>query len=402
MNCGRLPMAIARPLVLGVIVTFAPLAQPSPAPNEGRSAQGTGGWAVHSHPCPGGNRTDALHVDDDGTLWVGCGTNGTGYGLFVSADDGESWAAASVTPASKFSQYRVSSISRGHDGALYVAGTSSISGNREMVLRVDTSIAPSPVTVVLNGVNQVGRTFHVGTYRELDDGRAIAEDLNGTNLLYRPNPSIGASANLWTGVQGAHQILSLEANDAGTVFFAGGSRINEPPRMFLPPDDPDAEPWEFETFAIPTATNWDGEIWGVAETDASVVAVGVDQDTATGKIFVSGTNPYVPGDYLELDIPDYLDPGPGIGTWARGVCANAATLVVVGERQPLTSSSGFVLISYDGGASFIDITPADVSGSVSKCHLDETRVVVAGAAGFVGIRATGDGIFRNGFEPGGN
>lgn len=402
MQLGRSPMAIARPLVLGAIVAFAPHAYPSATPGEARSARGTAGWTVTSHPCPGGNRTDALHVDDDGTLWVGCGSNGTGYGLFVSSDDGESWAAASVTPASKFTLYRVSSISRGHDGALYVAGASSISGNREMVLRVDTATLPSPVTVVLNGVNQVGRTFHVGTYRELDDGKAIAEDLNGTHLLYRPDPAIGAGANLWTRVEGAHQILSLETDGQGENFFGGGSRINEPPRLFLPPTDIQAAPWEFETFAIPTATNWVGEIWGVAEGSAGIVAVGVDQDTDTGKIFLSSTDPYAADDYIELDLPDLLDPGPGIGTWARGVCAKDDTIVVVGERQPLTSSSGFVVISLDGGASFVDITPANVTGSVSKCHLDKTRVIVTGATGFIGIRAVGDGIFRNGFEQGGN
>lgn len=401
MNAGRSLMAVARPLVLGAIAVVVSLALPSGAAAVARSAQGAAGWTLHSHPCPGGNRTDALHVDDDGTMWIGCGTNATGYGLFVSADDGESWSAANVTPVSKFAQYRVSSISRGHDGALYVAGASSISGNREMVLRVDTAMVPAPVTSTLVGVNQVGRSFHVGTYRELSDGRAIAEDLNGFGLLYRPGPGVGSSASAWTNASSSHQILAMEvaSHDA---FFAGGSRINEPPRVFLPPDTPGDEPWAFETFAIPTATNFDGEIWGVAETDASVVAVGVDQDTATGKVFVSGTNPYLPADYVELDIPDYLDPGPGTGTWARGVCAYESIIVVVGERQPLSSSSGFILVSFDGGASFADITPAGVSGSVSKCHIDEERVVVAGAAGFVGIRPIGDTIFSNGFQNGGN
>lgn len=392
--------AFARYLVLGAVTAFAPLLHPSNAAAEAVSARGTDGWTIHGHPCPGGNRTDALHVDDDGTLWVGCGTNGSGYGLFVSGDDGESWAAASVTPASKFDLYRVSSISRGHDGALYVAGASSITGNREMVLRVDTDAAPSPVSVVLNGVNQVGRTFHVGTYRELDDGRAIAEDLNGTYLLYRPDPGVGAGANLWTRVEGAHQILTMVTGPQGETFLAGGSRINEPPRLFLPPNDPGAEPWEFESFAIPTATNWVGELWGVVEIGGGVVAVGVDQNTTTGKILLSGADPYVPGDYIEIDIPDILAPGPGMGTWARGVCANADTIVVVGERQPLTASSGFVVASYDSGASFMDITPANVSGSVSKCHLDKARVIVAGAAGFIGIRAMGEDIFRDGFEGG--
>ena len=38
-------------------------------------------WTRDPHPCVA-NRTDALHVDDDGTLWVGCGTGTRGEGLY--------------------------------------------------------------------------------------------------------------------------------------------------------------------------------------------------------------------------------------------------------------------------------------------------------------------------------
>jgi hypothetical protein len=362
-----------------------------------------------SHPCPGGNRTDALHLDDSGRLWVGCGTNAVGYGLFHS-DDGVAWAAAAVTPANVFDSYRVSSITTGHDGALYVAGASSTSGNRSMVHRVDTASMPFVVTPTLVGVNQVGRTFHVGGYRELADGRAIAEDLNGTSLLYRPEASTGTSAADWTRVEGAHQILDLQTDPGSVLMFAGGSRINEPPRLFLPPDDETSEPWEFDSFALPTATGWLGEIWGVATSGDRLFAVGVDQDADVGKIFVSGSDPYVAADYSERSVDDFLAPGPGIGTWARGVCASGDAVAVVGERQPLGSSTGFVLISHDRGQTFADITPAGVTASVGKCVLVEggglrggARPVlfVAGAAGFVGLYA-GDRIHADGFEAIGN
>ena len=369
---------------------------------------GASGWLIAEHPCPGGNRTDALHLDESGRLWAGCGTNATGYGLFHS-DDGVDWTAADVTPAGMFDAYRVSSISTGHDGAIYVAGASSISGNRTMVHRVDTSALPFAVTPTLVGVTQVGRTFHVGGYRELDDGRAIAEDLNGTYLLYRPDASTGTSASDWTRVEGAHQILDLQTDSDHRFFFGGGSRINEPPRLFLPPDDGAAEPWEFVSFALPTTTGWDGEIWGVASNDERVYAVGVDQDADVGKIYVSGTDPYVAADYVERSVDDFLAPGPGFGTWARGVCARNNTVVVVGERQPLGSATGFVLMSHDGGQTFADITPDGVGASVSKCLMGEfvangqtpVELVVAGAAGFVGLYA-GDRIHADGFEASNN
>src|SRR5690606_7139401 len=121
--------------------------------------------------------------DDDGTLWVGCGTNQVGYGLFHSADGGETWSEASVAPSEKLHQYRVSSISRGHDGALYVAGMNA--NNGDMVLRLDTSAAPFETTVALVAGNQVGQNFQTGTFRSLSDGRALAESLTGHGMLYR-------------------------------------------------------------------------------------------------------------------------------------------------------------------------------------------------------------------------
>ena len=357
------------------------------------------GWIISSHPCPGGNRTDALQMDDDGTLWVGCGTAAAGYGLFVSHDGGIHWAAANVTPPDIFTPYRVSSISRGHDGALYVAGISSTQGTSQMVLRVDTTSTPSPVTVVLSSVPQVGRQFHVGNYRELPTGEALADDLNGYSLLYRPNASTGASAANWTQIDMPNQILDMTLTQSRDRIIAGGSRNVEPPRVFLPPTNPVDDPWQFESFVLPTGTNWGGEIWGVAASDDRLYAVGEDQDSHIGRIFVSGPNPYNPATYQQLSMTDIINPGSGIWTWARGVCAYNDTVVVVGERQPLSSNTGLVLLSTDGGQSFTNVTPTGVSASVSKCALlDEAgSIVVAGAAGFVGI-LSGDRIFRNGFE----
>lgn len=368
---------------------------------ENPAIRGSDGWILSSHPCPGGNRTDALQMDDDGTLWVGCGTNAAGYGLFVSHDGGINWSAANVSPSNVFDTYRSTSISRGHDGALYVAGISSTQGTDQMVLRVDTSTSPSPVSITLSSVAQVGRAFHVGNYRELPTGEAIAEDLNGYSLLYRPTPTTGTSAADWTQVDGQYQILDMTLTQDREYIIAGGSRIVEPPRVFLPPMDPATQaPWEFETFALPTAFNWDGEIWGVASTNNRLYAVGVDQDSHTGKIFLSGPNPYVDSAYQELSLPDLINPGGGTGTWSRGVCAYNNTVVVVGERQPLSSHGGLILISTNAGQTFTDITPVDVGASVSKCAiLDEAGpIVVVGSAGFVGI-LPGDAIFENGFDP---
>lgn len=356
-------------------------------------------WLTSSHPCPGGNRTDALHRDADGTLWVGCGTNATGYGLFYSQNGGANWSAATVTPADALDEFRVNSISRGHDGALYVAGFRA--ATRDMVLRLNTASSPFATTIALRGVTQVGRSFHVGTYRELADGRAIAESLNGVDLLYRPTPTTGTNASQWTRVQSlTSQILDLTVH--GDRFYGAGGQINVPPKLFLPPVALGAAPYEFQVDTPTVAAGWNGELWGLALSGQRLVAVGVDQDADVGKILVSTATPAAMGNYIEHNLPAIVGPG-GSGTWARGVCMQGNQIIVVGERQPLGASSGLVVRSTDGGQNFTAITPTGVPASVSKCVIEpDGTVVVAGAAGFIGIYENSDGdvIFANGFEGG--
>lgn len=356
-------------------------------------------WLTSSHPCPGGNRTDALHRDADGTLWVGCGTNATGYGLFLSENGGASWSTAAVSPVEVLDEFRVNSISRGHDGALYVAGFRA--SNRDMVLRFDTASSPFAVSVTLRGTAQVGRSFHVGSYRELANGRSLAESLNGVDLLYRPTAATGHSATDWTRIQDFNrQILDLTVHN--DRFYGAGGQINTAPTLFLPPTSPTATPWEFSMQTPTVAASWEGELWGLAVSAQRLVAVGVDQDADVGKILVSSTNPATMGAYIEHELPAIVGPG-GSGTWARGVCMQGNQIVVVGERQPLGASSGLVVRSTDGGQNFTAITPAGVAASVSKCVIEpDGTVVVAGAAGFIGIyeNSDGDTIFANGFEGG--
>ena len=341
-------------------------------------------WTVHGHPCPGVNRTDALHRDDDGTLWVGCGTGATGYGLFYSEDDGTSWSEASADPQEKLHQFRVSSISRGHDGALYIAGINQ--NNSDMVVRLDTSSAPFAAESTLVAGNQVGTSFHVGTYRELSDGRALAESLNGTDMLYRPDASIGSAATTWTDTYGwfnggATQILDLVVHD--DQFYGVGSTISEPPRLFLPPTSASAEPYEFVSLTMPHNT---GELWGVAANEHHVVAVGMNQTANVGRVYVSGSDPYVVDDYIAHSLHDLIGMPQAVVTWARGTCIQDDRIAVVGERQPLSANTGIVVLSEDGGQTFTDITPDGVTATVSKCLFrPDGALVVAGANGFIGI-----------------
>lgn len=379
-------------LFRAVAVTATWFLSPLAAAEEQVSADLLGGtWSTHNHGCNGGNRTDALHRDLDGTLWAGCGTNATGYGLFRSLDGGSSWAAVPVAPADAFHEFRVNSISRGHDNALYVAGFRP--GVVQMVRRVNTTTAPHPVTDTLTGVAQTGRQFQVGTYRELGDGRAIAEALTSTNLLYRPNAGVGASATGWVRELGTVQILDMTVY--GDRFYGAGSRNVEPPRLFLPPRSL-ADPYQFETLELQSGSGWQGELWGIAVNNRRLVAVGMDQTNSVGRIFVGSGDLYLSSSYVQSSMSAVTGDAT---TWARGVCIARNRVVVVGERHPLGSGAGRVLLSNDDGTSFTNITPPGGPASISKCVIEpDGTVIVAGAGGYIGIRQDPDWIFRNDYE----
>jgi hypothetical protein len=251
----------------------------------------------------------------------------------------------------------------------------------------------------LFSVPQVGRQFTVGNYRELPDGRALADSEQGLDKLYRPSAATGASAANWTipspTIEAFTQIVTHNHG-----FYAVGSRIAIPPRIFLPPTTPGAEPWQFVELIL--NPDYDGEMWGIAVNDQRVVAVGVDQDRNVGQIYVSSGDPYSAGNYTNHLLPDIIGDG-GVGTWARGVCMRDNLIVVVGERQPLSANAGQVMASSNGGVSFHDIKPSGQVESVSKCAIAPNGMVtVVGAMGFIahfdGL-VPPDQIFQDGFFP---
>lgn len=316
--------------------------------------------------------------------------------LFRSQDGGISWDQPLISPGGVLHQFRVVSISRGHDGALYVAGTSAAPTSDAMVVRLTTQSDPLPASVYLSAVGEVGRSFVVGTFRTLADGRAIAESLNGSDLLYYiPNVS-NTSASTWTAYSPGTQILDLAVHN--DRFWGVGSTIAEPPQVFLPPLGGGAMPYEFVIGQPQRSGPWTGELWGLAIDDERIVAVGVDQDNDIGRIFVS-TAPRNMGQYVETSVSQVLG-NPTGRTWARGVCMRGERIAVVGERQPINAGTGIVLLSLDGGASFQPVTPSDVPSSVSKCVFEpDGTLVVAGAGGFVGVLPSDPHIFADGFDP---
>lgn len=319
-------------------------------------------------PC-GFNRMDALHVDDDGTLWTGCGTNTEGTGLFRSSDDGATWAIVDPPNARAFfADYRVNTISRSADGLLYVGGT----GGGVMVLALDDD---DNATVILEAGSQVGTSFTVGHFRRDSAGRAVAESLTGSDVLTRASDD-DTFADVSVFAAGVtHQILDLTLD--GDTFHAVGSTISEPNLAFRPTTR-EGQPIAFDVVELSGgALGFIGELRAVAAHDGVVVVGGLDEDADQAVLHV------LRGDDVTTTRVEDLIAGLERST-IRGACAAAGVFVVVGE-ETVTNGQAFVLTSSDGGASFQDRT-SDLPGppaTLTRCVVAAGQVTLAGGGGTV-------------------
>lgn len=332
-------------------------------------------WKSYTHPCVE-NRTDAFWWDDDKTAWVGCGTGANGRGLWLSRDGGQSWGAVK----GYFDTWRVNDIRRSVDGLLYVAGLDTAS--RDAVVSVDTKASPFSIKNVFTRTNQVDLSFQVQHFVRDSQGRGFGDSLTGYGSIYRASDTAAWQGlhTAWADDKASYQIMSMTMfNDK---IYASGSTISQPPYVFLPSKQA-TQPYHLTPVRL--STRFTGEMWGIAVLDAQrVVAAGVDQDRDVGMIYTSKTNPYDPNDYMEFNVSGIISDK---STWMRGVCASGNTIVAVGEKQPLASGTGIVLLSNDAGKTFTNITdPKIVANSVSRCKiLDNGDIAVTGAGGYVGI-----------------
>lgn len=338
------------------------------------------GWSASFHPCVG-NRTDVMWADDRDNLWVGCGSTTVGYGLFSSSDGGRTWSSPTTSPNGWFDDFRVSSIQRGDDGLLYVAGIYTLGSQR--VVALDDSTSPGTILEVYNAGSTVGTSFHVGTFRRNSTGTAVAESLTGADLMARfdDGDDFVDSYGWWTSGS-SFQILDMVLHD--DAFYACGSTISEPPHVFLPPPGGQDPAAGFQLVPVNLSPGgigaFDGELWGIDADASGIVAAGVDQGRDVGVIFTSGADPYDPAQWSMLDVSTVLGSDP---TWMRGACRSGSTVIGVGEYS--TRADGIVLRSDDGGASWSDVTPDSVGSvpSLHRCHIfDDGDVIVAGADGF--------------------
>lgn len=339
-----------------------------------------GDWTFHAHPCVG-NRTDALWRDDDGTLYLGCGSNADGdVGLFVSKDDGATWNEPPTTPPSFFDTWRVLDISRSADGLLYVAGNDTASSRR--VVSADTSGASWALDEVYNAGSTVGTSFNVGTFRRTAEGRAVAESHTGTDIQARQSDDAEwQDVSSWDDEHGGLQLLDLEIHDG--EFYGCGSTISNPPYLFLPPEPGSGFGFRVVDLAGDGIGSYRGEMWGLAVDDAGIVVGGVNQDADVGMIYALDG-----ADATEMRTFHVSELFPDDATWIRGVCRSGETLYAVGEMQ--MKGEGIVLRSEDNGATWSNVTPdtgdpASPLPPVQRCIVtaDGTAYIAGGAGAFV-------------------
>jgi hypothetical protein len=336
-------------------------------PGGGGEELPVGEWVVlPASPC-GFNRTDALHVDDDGSIWTGCGTNTEGQGLFVSRDAGNDWGLFEPANAANFFvDMRVNDVSRSADGVLYVAGT----GDGVMVAAVDDA---DEVSVVIAPGAVVGTSFSVGHFRRTSTGRAMAESLTGTDVLMRlTDDGEFVSDNAFVD-NSSHQVLDLTLD--GDTFVAVGSTITEPNLLFEEVAV-DAKAVAFSVTDLSSSSFFSGELRGVAASGGVIVAGGLDEDADVAVVHaVDGANVVTT---RVQDVITDLD-----RSTVRGVCAQSSRRFYVVGEESITNGTAFVLRTDDGGVTFEDITVPDAPSALSRCVVVGDTVTVAGSGGFV-------------------
>jgi hypothetical protein len=354
-----------------------------------------------------GYKVDALLCDDPLTCYVGCGSDASGHGLFLTTDGGLSWDIAPDATGAFFEDYRVHDLVRDpDDGLLYVAGNGD-DDYRVVALNTDDGTLTE---VYINHPN-IDYTMAAGSYARRSDGLEIAESHTGGQVVIRKKDEAfreayaeyggwADGAGWWdnTAFSLNGQVLDLAVvNDQ---IIGAGSQISVPPAVLLPPrtwefaTDSDGDGdldllWETVSLSPEGFGAYDGECWGVAGNADGLAVVCVDQEADRGMAYTIGpdweTTAYEPTNWTATDFDTVVAVATesGRSTWNEGVCRGPSNRVtVVGRDSQL--NDGYVAHSDDGGEAWRELTPAVEEafgggfGPMTRCMYTSTHLMVAG------------------------
>jgi hypothetical protein len=346
--------------------------------NPGTSDDGDAGWTTRNHTCYG-DGVDAMWIDDDGwSMFIGCGTNTEGYGLHYTPDRGETWPDVNTDPRGAVGG-RVNAITRGSDGLLYVGGEGHIGAQ---VVSVDTSVSPWSVDEVYDAGSSFSEVQLAGSFAINDDGMAVVEALNGTQISVRWSPtSPWQDAAGWAGGASV-QMQDLEVFD--NQFYGTGSTMNQAPMVFLPPRNGHVEADGFNLVVV-ELSDYAQELRNMGiDDDGQLIVGGVDHGLASGVIYVSNDDPRDADDWTEVYLMDFM----AGTTWIDGVCRHGDVMAAVGRYS--NNNDPIALLSEDGGLTWRDLTTeldSSWTPALYRCEFldDGDTIAVAGGDGWLGF-----------------
>lgn len=309
----------------------------------GEETAAAAGLVLLGDPCLGAGTPYGLLFRDGQEGFVGCGN---GYGLWRTADGGDSFARAHPS-----ADLYVFQLSLDPDGQVLLCGR-DYETSKGMLYREDGEGWELLAKYGTNaGAPQEVAMSNCGAVAALPDGRMVMASLTAGDLSYSEDGGQSWSAeerywedanldpdgyayhymlNLWTGLDGA--------------FVGAGSQITAPPVFFGPSTHADGDWRNFHAYTVDDAII--GEVWAMASPDdgATWIVGGRDQGAssrASGFLYRSA-------DGGETWTPAALPEGTDI---VHDVAFDGPNGIAVGHRYPV-SDGGFVLITRDGGATW--------------------------------------------------
>lgn len=328
-------------------------------------------------PCADIGPIYSLYFPRDGEGWVGCGN---GAGLHRSQDDGASFEE--ILPGN---QLYVFDVREDREGRLMVCGH-AYAGKREGALLIRQDDEETWTDLLYYGKNSdqdnavyisnCGQVAQDSFGRLMVFSNTIGDLTTSSNngRTWTKEERYWEDDNLEEGGYAAHQVMRLESTTEG--FVGSGSNIAEPPMFFKPSTHPDAEFWNMNRVEI--SNRHIGEAWAMASPDdgESWVLGGRDQEigaSASGFLFVgqeqSWTSiPLGP----EIDIVRDVD-----------FSGDGQLGLAVGDRYPPTSKGGFVLVTLDGGRTWMEMD-VDIPADLQRVELNGDKFWIGGNGFFAG------------------